>query len=215
MTTLQKPPSLHRDAYRRVFEDGLWDMALGLLFLNALSGSVMARWGVPPTWQVGLSIAVMLAILWGTKAAKLAITAPRMGTFRIEAARRKPLRPVLIVSAAITVGLVMFTIASRGGAFAEGVPTVMIILGAVALKFIVLFSLAAWYFGVSRFYLYGWLVGWSFLGTEYLLNTTQLTRGTSQLLSFVLCCSLMVVIGAALLMRFLARYPVVEDGDPS
>lgn len=215
MATLPKPQTLHRDAYRRVFADGLWDMALGLLFLNALSGSLIARWGVPPTWQVGLTIAVMLAILWGTKAAKLAITAPRMGTFRVEAARRKPLRPVLMISAAITVGLVLFTMAGRGGAFPKGIPTVMVILGVLALKFIVLFSLAAWYFGVGRFYLYGWLVGWSFIGTEYLLNTTQLTRGTSQLLSFVLCCSLMVVIGAVLLMRFLARYPAIKDSEPS
>lgn len=196
-----------RDAWRRGFEDGLPDMAAGLLLANIQLGGFLDHLGLAVGWRIGIPIATMLAILGGVSAAKRRWSTPRLGEFRIEQSRRRRLWPVMLTSVGVTIGLVVFTMGAQAGWFPDGVPTVLIILGVFALKAIVLLSLAAWYFGVLRLHLYGWLVAWAIAGSELLIRGTGLSMPLCYLCGFGLSSAIMIGVGCVQFARFVRRYP--------
>jgi hypothetical protein len=207
------PKTLLRDVWARGFLDGLPDIALGLLLVNVQLGGWLAGFGLATAWTIAVPTVVMLGILLAVPWCRQRLTTPRLGEYRIQGDRRRKLLPVMVVSVAVTVALVLFTAASQGGLFAGGVPPIVIILGVVALKAIVLCSLAAWYFGVDRLYLYGWLVAWAFVGSELLIRTTELPMAACFALGFGVSSAIIVAMGIHRLTRFLHDYPLPVDGD--
>lgn len=197
-----------RDVWRRGFEDGLTDMAIGLLLLNVQLGGWLDELGLTVAWRIGVPTLTMVAILLGLKFTKQRLSTPRLGDYRIERSRRRRLLPVMLVSVSITVALVLFTLASTSGMFPDGIPTVLIILGVFGLKAIVLLSLAGWYFGVPRLHAYGWLIAWAIIGSELLIRGTDLSLTSCYLLGFGSSSTIITAVGCVQFARFLRRYPL-------
>ena len=62
--------------------------------------------------------------------------------------------------------IVVFTSLAASGAFSDGVLTIAVIFGVFALKAVLMFSLAAYFMGVKRFYLYALLAATGMRGAE-------------------------------------------------
>jgi hypothetical protein len=71
-----------------------------------------------------------------------------------------------------------------------------------------MFSLAAYFMGVKRFYLYALLAAAGMLGSEIAVATWDISRGWDFVGMLGLPVAVMLPTGAVLLTRFLRDYPV-------
>jgi hypothetical protein len=192
------------------FEDGLWDILLGLIFLE-LSIYPVTRRLLGPVWNMVLYLTVLGVLVLGLTLVRRAISRPRIGTARM---RRTPAKAVLVaflvVSLLATFALVLLTLRSPGWLSIPAVPIVpswMQDLSVdIAMMFIVVlvFSVMGYVFRVVRLFLYGWLIG---LGN---LASTALTlyAGVPFNLPLAIASMIMLGTGVVLLVRFLRSYPV-------
>jgi hypothetical protein len=211
---MSESPSL-RDVRRRTmrlmqFEDGLWDLLLGMIFmLLAVYPVTRARLG--PEWNAVFVIGLMLLFAAIQLVVRRRFSVPRLGYAR---PRRSPaLRLILAITIllfVLTLGLLILTLVGpgwfpkslSGGSPVGGRSYLMEII--VLLAMVGIFSGMAYVFGVSRLYLYGWLLGGSNLAA------VMMYRGTSGRfdLPMAAAAGIIILVGVVLLVRFIRRYPV-------
>jgi hypothetical protein len=194
------------------FEDGLWDLLLGLIFM-ALAVYPVTRRLLGPAWNLILFLAVMAVAVAGQQWARKRIAGPRMG--RVRARRTPKLRMVLIalvLLVVVTLGLVILTSTSPGwlpplasgpgwlGTYAVDVVAMLLVVG--------VFSLMAYQFSVPRMYLYGFLIGAGNLASVIL----ERTAGVRFNLPLAIAAGIILLIGVERLIRFLRTYPVQDIG---
>jgi len=97
------------------------------------------------------------------------------------------------------------------GSFASGVPLLLILFGILAVKMVVMFSLAAYYLGVARFYGYAILGAVGMAGAEIAVATTDTGRWWDVIAMFGLPAIVMVPTGVVLLSRFVRAYPLPKE----
>jgi hypothetical protein len=206
-------PSLSEVQRRTVrllsYEDGLWDLLLGTIFmLLAVYQITRARLG--PSWNMVLFVGLLLLATGIFSVLRRRISAPRLGYVK---ARYTPaLKGILAVTIALvvlTVGLVILTLVNPawlGGpgpevSLANVQSYLMEIL--VLLALVGLFSAMGYLFGVPRLFLYGWLLG----GAN--LVSVVLYRGAPAgfNLPLAVAAGVILLIGAYLLIRMLRKYP--------
>jgi hypothetical protein len=196
------------------YEDGLWDIMLGFTFF-LLSLYPVTRRLLGPAWNLLLFLGALGLLTLGLAAARAALSTPRVGVVKM---RRTP---ALKLALLVTAGLVLATLALVVITLLWGPPipriagsglpqwindlTVDII---VALAMVGLFSLLAYLFGVARLYLYGWLLGVGSLASTAL----QLYAGYTFNLPLAVAAGIITLIGVALLVRFLRKYPIPTQG---
>jgi len=197
------------------FEDGLWDILLGLIFL-ALAVYPVTRELLGPELNVGLFLGVLAILAAGQIVLRHIVSTPRIGYVR--PVRSPKLRAVLAFTAVmvlITFGLLLYTLLSPG---AEPAPS-EIAAGAAGRSYLVewimvpvlglIFSALGYFFGVPRAYAYGWLLGLANLASVYMVHNA----GWTFLLPLAIAALIILAIGAALLVRFLGKYAgSVEEG---
>ncbi len=202
--------ALERRAWARMTNDGIMDIYLGVLFLNVVVWMIAGELGyaysdtaIPP-----LIVLISAPIIY--QVAKLKITKPRVGHFKIEKRRLSKKRLGLFLSVVVTAMLVVFTSLAAAGAFPEGLPVSLIIFGVFGLQFVLGFSLAAYFLGIQRFYTYALLgaVGW--VGSEILVAYEGISRGWDVVGILGLPALALFPVGIVLLMRFLRENPVRE-----
>jgi hypothetical protein len=191
------------------YEDGLWDLLLGTIFmLLAVYQITRARLG--PSWNMVLFVGLLLLATGIFSVLRRRISAPRLGYVK---ARYTPaLKGILAVTIALvvlTVGLVILTLVNPawlGGpgpevSLANVQSYLMEIL--VLLALVGLFSAMGYLFGVPRLFLYGWLLG----GAN--LVSVVLYRGAPAgfNLPLAVAAGVILLIGAYLLIRMLRKYP--------
>jgi hypothetical protein len=204
-----------KDVEKRVirminFEDGLWDLLLGLIFM-ALAVYPVTRRLLGPEWNLVLFLAIMAVTVVGQQWARRRVAGPRMG--RVRPRRTPKLRMVLIVVILLvvaTLGMVILTLASPGWlpplAFGPGwLRSYAVDIGAMVLV-VGVFSLMAYQFSVARMVLYGFLIGGGNLASVVLERTAGLRFN----LPLALAAVVILLIGIARLIRFLRAYPVRE-----
>lgn len=202
--------ALERKIWGRVFEDGLWDLYVGILFLNAAFWIVTGELGFTLGNSSVNAIVVLVLTLVLFQMAKKRITAPRLGYFEIQKKRTRNYRLVGVLSVAVTVALVVLTILKVGGMFGEGISFLFVLFAVLALKGVVLFCLGAHFWGVERFYLYAMLLLTGFLCAEVLVATRGIPRIWDIVGMLALPAIVMLPVGATLLVRFLRKYPIQE-----
>ena len=192
------------------YEDGLWDLLLGVVFLLlAIYPLTRARLG--PAWNLALFVGLLLLATAIFTALRRRISTPRLGYVRARVTPEKKLiLAVTIALVGLTAGLVILTLVNPawlgGPAPAVALDNVwsyqVEIL--VLLALIVLFSAMGYRFGVPRLYLYGWLLGGANLASVILY------RGAPEGFNWPLATAagIVMLIGAALLVRMLRKYPV-------
>ena len=180
--------SIKRKVYMSYFQDGLWDILLGIFLIV---------WGLMVTFDF---VAVMggfwLVFYMFILGLKRWLVYPRAGYIKIPEARRQQIKMVLLGSVVFLAGVAtipIFIIDSRPAWFSE---YFMLILGGMFT--LVIIFLAVWW-QVYRWYAYAAIILLAFMLHQWL--DTELN------LSFFVPGGIVTVFGLVLLIRFIRKYP--------
>lgn len=183
---------IEKKAWSLYFEDGFWDMFVGLLMLS-LGISQLTDENV--TGYALMGFAVVLGPL-----GRMALTYPRVGKVRFGPVRRQNRRKIIIIiSVCVLLGLIGFILGAVGLKPPEDAPNILFALGFGAL-FLGVFASMAWFLEFRRLYIYAVLFALSIALTEGLENST----GPVMLCTFG---GMVIMTGLFLLVRFLRKYP--------
>jgi hypothetical protein len=185
---------IQRKVYMSYFQDGLWDILLGVFLLC---------WGLMVTFDI---VAVMggfwLVFYMMILGLKRWLVYPRAGYIKIAEARRQQIKMVLLGAVVFLAGVAVipiFIIDSRPAWFSE---YFMLMIGGMFTLVIVF--LAVWW-QVYRWYVYAGVVLLAFMSHQWL--DTELN------LSFFIPGGIIVIYGLILLILFLRRYPKKPSED--
>jgi len=208
---------LERKAFRSTFQDGLWDIFLGFLLLNMGGSTLLGGSEMSPLWSmIVLTVfaGVVLLLFW---AGKKFITTPRIGSVKFGAQRKSKLKSVrLVLFMSVLVGALMsiWGVGSRVAGVPYLIAQVPLPAYVWAVQCVVVFSLAAYFMDVTRFYFYGVLYALPFPLGILLAENTDLAGASSMAITFGASGAVMVLVGAVLFARFLRRYPLPKDSPP-
>lgn len=196
MNTTESLKQLERRAYRSTFEDGIYDIQFGLIFLILSSISLLASAGISRFAAYTLFIIPILLPLAG----KRLITIPRMGAVEFGEKRKSKRRVALVIAAAVLLLMLPLIIAIAG----KGVS------GIVGWQLVALLALPVLAVGVyamdfPRLWIYAALLIAGIAESEFLI--TRIGRPYNDLVAFGLPGVVIVSIGLNLLVRFVQKYP--------
>ena len=190
---------IQRKVYMSFFQDGLWDIFLGLFILG---------WGLAilsdAAYLPGISFIGLYFAIWGIKKW---LTYPRIGYARFSSTNRRRItaRFLILGTVVLLVGVmaaVLWGIGTRPQWLVDYFP--LIFNGMLA----AIVCLVAYWTRASRFYLYGVLI---FLGAVF-----HLRLGIRWEFGFIGAGSIIVLIGLAILIVFLRKYPkMIEEAQNS
>jgi len=119
MNSMVNLKELEKKAFTTVFEDGLWDIFIGImLFCFMVAPLLLNDWGFGDFWSVVIFLPVVLVFLWSIKISENRITAPRLGIVKMGENRRKKvfgLQIILVftVVLGVIIGLVVFLLGDK------------------------------------------------------------------------------------------------------
>ena len=179
---------IQRKIYISYFQDGLWDILLGVFLIG---------WGLMVTYDfVAVIGGIWVAFYFIILGLKRWLTYPRAGYIKIPEARKKQIKMVILGAVVFLLGLavfLLFTTNSRPEWLDE---YFMLMLGAMFALIIVF--LAGWW-RVNRWYAYAVIVLLAFMSHQWL--DTELN------LSFFVPGGLITICGLVFLVSFLNKYP--------
>jgi hypothetical protein len=161
VTQLPDLKALERQAFRKLYEDGLFDLLFGLMMVGVSLASVIQDW-LDSEWAsvtVMFGVALILVVCFITLRVRLLRS--RLGDFKPGPTRRRRItatRLVLLGSAIL--GVVVFAFSAVAGG--EGIPPTALEVLLPLLWFVyavVILGAMAHLLDVPRFYLYGVLFG--------------------------------------------------------
>jgi hypothetical protein len=207
MSTTINLKELERRAWRSTFQDGVWDIVLGLQLL-AMGLAPLLEEVIPLSdwWIMILWVPIML-VLW---VGKKYITVPRMGLVRFGPKRKARLTAMMAIVSislllSVILGVLVFT-DSIPSKFAGGISVPVITWVAL---FVAAFSVAAYCTDVNRLYLYGMLFAIPY-PVRIILKQIPDLRGFS-LLGYFIAGGIVLLVGLVLFVRFLQDYPVMPE----
>lgn len=197
---------IEKRAFRSTFQDGLWDIFIGILLLNLSIFPWLSEEYMSPSSIIIVSLTITIVVFIGFYLGKRYLTIPRIGILRVGSDRKsrlKKLHVVLIVSA---VGITALLFLTRYLGRFSRVPFPFLIFGIQA---IVVFSIGAYFLSYHRLYLYGMFfamplpVGYALAKSQYPISKLILITGIP---GFI-----MVLVGTVMLTLFLFKYPVIKE----
>lgn len=204
--------AVERKAFRSNFQDGLWDIILGLILLQGVVETIFYRLGWSETAVTLVAFTYATLILIGFIAVKKYIVTPRLGIVSFGSARRSKQRAVvLIFSLSMLLGVVVFAAFELGydvmaNDFLKVLPLGNLIpFNLFTVVAVVVFSLAAYFLDFTRAYLYGWLFG---LATPLNLMIGE-QMGITVPVMTLLFSFIMISIGLVLFVRFMQTHPLL------
>jgi hypothetical protein len=190
------------------FEDGLWDLLLGIIFMF-LAIYPVTRELLGPVWNLILFLSLLALMVVGQLVVRHIVSEPRIGYVR---PRRSPklrlLAMITVVMVLTTFGLVVLTLLSPGSL--SGISAVAPPGRSYSVELIVLFAMGALFsamgylFGVARLYFYGWMLGLANLASVYMEHNA----GWTFQIPGAIAAGTILIIGFVLLIRFLRKYPL-------
>jgi hypothetical protein len=187
------------------FEDGLWDLLLGGIFL-VLAVYPVTRELIGPTWNLALFLGVLGIFVLAQLYLRRVVSGPRLGYVRPRQTQKtRILRFVVIALVLLTLSLVLVTLLSPVDA-----PSAPLLKRSYLVEWITvlamgaIFSAMGYIFGVTRVYFYGWMLGFANLASVYLSHSA----GWTLLVPLATAAMIIILIGVTLLVRFLDNYPV-------
>lgn len=205
--TLLNLKEIEKKAYRSTFQDGIWDIFLGLLLLNLAFGALLAKSGVSEglimTILTALTVLILLAFMTGKKR----ITVPRMGFVKFGQKRKRKLwKSRLILLGSVLAGVVVFLAALLIRSYSTERPYIVFLLPAAwVANAIIVFSLLAYFLDCTRLYAYGLLFALPIpcdIVLKKLLGVNLIT------ITLAVSAAVMLFVGTILLNRFLRDYPL-------
>lgn len=192
------------------YEDGSWDLLLGTIFL-LLAVYPITRARLGPAWNLVLFISLLLVASGIQIFLKWKFALPRLGYAKgLRSPKLKALFVATIGVVILTFGVVVLTLRDSSwiGALIPSSGPIWLrrfmvdIL--VVLVMVGIFGTLGYLFGVTRLYLYGWLLGLSNLAAAIIYDGApegfNVPLGTA--------AGVILAIGATLVVRFVRDYPV-------
>ena len=205
---------LERKAWRSVFQDGLWDIYMGLLLMALAIYALLSNTKLPEAQQMVIYIGLMalsMLVLW---AGKRFITLPRMGRVKFgprgKTRRRKA---AVLLAISVLVGALVSIVTSLGlkGNLSDGLPLHLVVPAAWALNMLVLFSLGAYFLDYDRLYLIGVLYA---LAVPLLIWLDEFAGIKLGFIALAVPAGIILIVGLVVLFRFLRDYPLPAEETP-
>ena len=195
------------------FEDGIWEIYLGLFFI-LMSFYSITRQILGPLLNAVFVLGMLLLLVGLAWIAKKQITQPRIGTVKLGTQSKKKIKAAHLITWALVLATFALLILSANSIIRE--PTweqmpqwfsdfdVDLIFALITIG---IFCLIGYYSGAARFYLYGVLLGAGNFATTILLAYHDLLFGWP----IALAGLIIALMGAVVLMKFLQAHPRTSE----
>ncbi len=196
MERIESLKEIERQAYRSVFEDGIYDILWGAIFLIGAAVSALETIGLSRYYGY-LALIVLPLIPW---IGKRLITIPRLGSVEFSPKRKSRGWLLLLVCLVIILLQLPLFIMGLGRSLFDGSQWSYIVLMAAPAV-----AVAVVFVSFPRWYIYLALMLFAILESELLM--ASMTRPLASALSFGVPGILIVAYGCALLVKFIRKYP--------
>jgi hypothetical protein len=202
---------LERKAWRSFFEDGLWDIYLGLLLGSMGVSGLLDRSNLTEAWGMSIYIGLLVLVMLAFWLAKRFITVPRIGQVKFGHQRKvRRIKTALVLFASVVFGLIVMLLTSSAGRSATSGNSWKAIMPAIwAINMLVVFGAMGYFLDFERLYFIGLMYAITVPLNELLITLAEVRIGSFLFLGFG---SLVVVVGVFYLLRFLHNYPVIREG---
>ena len=192
------------------FEDGFWDLLLGIIIL-LLSIYPVTRELLGPEWNLVVFLILLAMLVMGQLVLRYFVSGSRIGHVVPRRSAKRLLVLILTIGAVlITFGLLMLTFLSPGAESTSSLPVETSAGRGYMVELITLFimgglfSVMGYLYRVTRLYFYGWMLGLAYLASVYMVHNA----GWTFLIPLAIGAGIILLIGFVLLIRFLRKYPV-------
>lgn len=199
------------------FDDGIWEIYLGLFF-TLMSFYARTRALLGPAVNAILFLGLSLLLAAVAAITKKRITQPRIGLVKFNTRSKKKIKTANLITLGLVLATLVLLILSAKSLINE--PTwehlpqwfsVFDVDLVFALVIIGFFGLIAYTTGVARFYLHGVLLGAGNFAATVLLVYNDLQFGWPLALAGLV----IAVIGVSVLVRFLQEHPLPDEVNPN
>lgn len=197
--------ALEKKAWRSVFQDGLWDIYLGILLMAFAVGAWLDRQPISENMRVGIYIGVQILAMIILFAGKRFVTMPRMGRVKFGAERQKRHNIVrLILFISVLAGLAMWFLSVSLMGEERGALTGKWIFPLVwVLNMLMVFGLGAYFLEYERLYVIGFLYA-AVIPLDVIVK--KFAKVDMDVYIFLAAGAIILVMGIAYLVRFMRDY---------
>jgi len=201
--------ALERRAWRSFYQDGLWDIALGMILLAFSAGAFLDRTGLSSGKRMTVFMlieAIGIGFMWF---GKRYITMPRIGRVKFSKERtQKRTIIILVLGFSVLLGVVLYVVAVRA---VSGSGTGILASGMMPLLWFVncaiVFSALAYLLDFTRLYFIGAVFAITVPVDDLLRRTTEVDVSY---LVFGIPGLIVLGVGIGILIHFLKTYSVPE-----
>jgi len=196
---------LERKAFTSIFEDGFFDIYLGILFLGVgLLTSIPET--VPRILSYGIFALIIGAGIILFFGGKKIITVPRTGIIKISRKRKAEKKKfVLILILLIVITGIFYVLSAYNFIQVEAYMSALFF----GVFFAIPISLLANFLRIDRFYMHAILGGLSFFISE--LSYSLTSNPLYSFLAFLITGGLICTMGVVFLYKFVQKYPVQTE----
>ena len=214
MTHLPDLRALERQAFSKFYEDGLFDILLGLMMVAIAFGAVIQDWLASELASFAVMLAAAVVLVSSFTILRVRLLRPRLGDFKPRPERRRRITATrLVLLGSMVLGVVAFGFVGVAGGTGTPPATVEVLLPVVwFVNATVVLGLMAYLLDVPRFYLYGVLFG--LVGPLLIWPDVLWGVRVPPPLAFGILAAPIIAIGVWKLVHFVRTYPVRVNPEP-
>ncbi len=203
---------LEAKAWKSVYNDGIWDIYLGLLLMTMAINTRIARTGLSEGAVMGIYIAMTVVAMGVLFAGKRLITVPRLGRVKFGERRKIQIkRTRLILTASVLVGIIAFLVTVYVLKFRPAWFNFEVMIGTLwVVNVLAVFGLAGYWLQFRRLYLIGAMYAISVPLDMFVTKTFDIDIA---LYTFGIPALVILVVGTVVLVRFVRSTPPLPPVD--
>ncbi|UCC11562.1 MAG: hypothetical protein JSW02_09450 [candidate division WOR-3 bacterium] len=202
---------LERKVWTSFFEDGIWDIYLGLLLMALAVGAFFTDVGLTEQYSIFGHIGVVILAIFFLWLGKRLITLPRMGTVHFgPKGKARITKAQIILAISCFMGLAAFILVSSAISNVSARQQVMdfIFPSFWVTTMLVVFSFAAYFLNYRRLYIIGILYAITIPSDKIM---RQFLHIDLTVLAFGIPALAILIMGFIVLARFLKKYPLLHE----
>jgi len=202
--------ALEKKAWRTVFQDGLWDIYLGIILMSFAVSAWLDKRPINDDLRMMSYISVMVFGMVVLYLGKRFITMPRVGRVKFGKERQKRRKAVqLVLFISVLVGLLLWWLSAVYFGGDREVPSKWLFPIIWVLNMLIVFGLGAYFFEYARLYVIGFLYA-LVLPLDVFLK--QVTDADLDVYIFLGAGLIILVMGLMYLLRFMREYQLPDLG---